>query len=343
MPERKCPQAGGAEALKRTITYSRNVFLPVTDLCRNRCGYCSFWRDSSAAALIDRRSAIRLIEEGVVAGCSESLFSMGDRPWEARGFAELARKSGIDDLIGYLQELSEISIEAGLLPHTNAGVLNPEEMARLAPYNASMGLMLETVADVPMHRGSPGKVPDERLKHIRAAGRLKIPFTTGILVGIGESPVDRMESLEAIALMHRRYGHIQEVIIQGLDPKAGTEAGSLPSPSTEDLLGIVVMARRILPVDVAIQVPPNLVDPAPFVDAGASDLGGISTVTPDWINPERPWPSVRDLEARLSGYTLKERLPIYPGFVRKGWYGRKTANLIRRLAGPDGLRAAVST
>lgn len=281
---------------------------------------------------------MQLIEEGARAGCSEALFSMGDRPWEAAGYTELARKSGIEDLIGYLQELCDIAIEAGLLPHTNAGILNLDELAALAPYNASMGLMLETTADVPMHRGCPGKVPQERLRHIAAAGSLRIPFTTGILVGIGESPNDRIESLKAIAAQHMMYGHIQEVIIQRLDPKAGTEASCLQAPSTEDLLQIVAMARRILPDDVAIQVPPNLVDPTLFVDVGASDLGGISTVTPDWINPQRPWPSVRELEDGLCRYMLRERLPVYPGFVNNGWYGSRTASLVRRLAGPDGLR-----
>lgn len=324
----------------RLITYSRNVFLPVTDLCRNRCGYCSFRQNSDRARVIRRPEALQLLKRARDDGCSEALFSLGESPWEVEGFQRLADLAGVNDgdLVGYIAELCEIALDMGLLPHTNAGVLSDDDLSRLAPYNASMGMMLETTASVPEHEGSPGKRPDIRLDLIARAGRLKIPFTTGILLGIGESMEDRLASLSAIADLHRSFGHIQEVIIQPLDPKPGTDMAGAQKPGIDEIRDVVGAAREILPQDVALQVPPNLVDPLPLVDAGASDLGGISTVTPDWINPGSPWPDLDHLRQRLTGYTLRERLPVYPRFVLKGWYGEKTGRLIEALAGEDGLR-----
>lgn len=324
----------------RLITYSRNVFLPVTDLCRNRCGYCSFRQNPDNARIIHRSEALQLLKRAKDEGCSEALFSLGESPWEVEGFQKLAASAGVhdNDLVSYLVELCELALDMGLLPHTNAGVLSDYDLSRLAPYNASMGLMLETTASVPVHEGSPGKGPDIRLDFIARAGRMKIPFTTGILVGIGESMEDRLASLRAIADLHRSFGHIQEVIIQPLDPKPGTALAEAERPGTDELCDVVRAAREILPEDVALQVPPNLVDPLPLVKAGASDLGGLSPVTPDWINPERHWPGLDDLRLRLSGCDLKERLPVYPRFVLKGWYGEKTGRLIEALAGEDGLR-----
>jgi 7,8-didemethyl-8-hydroxy-5-deazariboflavin synthase len=250
------------------------------------------------------------------------------------GLAERIRFGFID----YLIELCELAIDGGLLPHTNCGLLLPEELERLAPYNASMGLMLETTAEVAAHRSSPGKSPMQRLEHIAEAGRLKIPFTTGIIVGIGENKEDRAKSIAAIADLHKSYGHIQEVIIQPLEPKERTPLANSPRPDTLVMQDTVRMARRMLPESVAIQVPPNLVYPEPLIKAGASDLGGISPITPDWINPERPWPTLNELS--LEGYRLRERLPIYPKYVLSGWCGRKTKEIVKALAGPDGLRRA---
>jgi len=201
-----------------------------------------------------------------------------------------------------------------------------------------MGLMLETTATIAAHANSPGKSPAVRLDHIARAGRLKIPFTTGLLIGIGESWADRKESLEAIADLHRSYDHIQEVIIQPLDPKAGTPLAEANRPSLEDLCTVVRMARAILPSDVAIQIPPNLVDPRQLLDAGANDLGGLSPVTLDWINPARPWPEPEALAASTGGYFLQERLPVYPRFIKREWYGAKTRDLVAALANESGLR-----
>lgn len=318
-------EARGAEALR--ATFSRNVFVPVTDLCRNACGYCSFRRDPDRARVISRSEALRLMERAQSAGCSEALFSMGDRPWEVRGDRL--------ELLEYLVELCELALEMGLLPHTNAGILTREELELLAPYNASMGLMLESTAHLKIHERSPGKSPEVRIRTISDAGALRIPFTTGILVGIGESSEDRIRSLEVIAELHRRYGHIQEVIIQPLDPKPGTESEGLHPPAMSDMVKLVSIARRILPLEISIQVPPNLMDPVPLLRAGADDLGGISPVTPDWINPERRWPEIHEL-----GVVLTERLPVYPRYVKLGWYGSRTKDLVRRLADESGLRKA---
>jgi FO synthase subunit 1 len=325
----------------RVVTISRNVFIPVIDLCSNRCGYCSFRKEPDNAKLISRSNASDLISQGVKAGCTEALFSMGESPWEVSSFNRLMAEANVagdtrSDLIDYLVELCRLAIDSGLLPHTNAGLLSADEMKRLAPYNASMGLMLETTAVVAAHRYSPKKSPGLRLKHIDRAGSLKIPFTTGILVGIGENREDRREALRAIANLHRDYEHIQEVIIQPLNPQRGTPLASFPGPDISVMVDTVRMARRILPGSVSIQVPPNLIDPIAMVNAGANDLGGISTVTPDWINPECSWPSLEDL--RLEGYSLRERLPVYPRYVLQGWYGSKTARLVKSLAGPDGFR-----
>ncbi len=320
------------------ITYSKNIFIPVTDLCRNRCGYCSFRREPEEAKIISRAETLRILKQGSLNGCTEALFSLGESPWAIHGFEALMAKVGRQDLVDYLVELCELAIDQSLLPHTNAGVLSEEDLATLAPYNASMGLMLETTAKVAAHKESPGKDPIRRLSFIANAGRHRIPFTTGILIGIGESPSDRLSSLKAIADLHKRYGHIQEVIIQPLDPKHGTAMADFPRPCLSEICETIHMAREILPEDIAIQVAPNLVDPTPAIEAGANDLGGISPITPDWINPDRHWPKLGDLRLQLRNYDLRERLPIYPLYVMKGWQGSRTTDLVRELAGEDGLR-----
>jgi FO synthase subunit 1 len=320
------------------LTYSLNIFVPVTDLCQNRCGYCSFRREPNEASLISRSEALHLLSRAEKEGCSEALFSLGESPWRVSGFQRLLTKEGHSNLIDYLVELSELALEQGMLPHTNAGLLQEEDLRRLQPYNASMGLMLESTACLAAHADSPGKRPDLRLDYIARAGRLHIPFTTGILVGIGESWHDREASLQAIADLHQIYGHIQEVIIQPLDPKPGTSLANKPRPTLNDLCGVVKMAREILPIDVSIQIPPNLADPGPLAKAGANDLGGISPVTIDWINPDRPWPNLKELQSRLKGYDLRERLCVYPSFIQQAWHGQKTRSLVAALADEGGLR-----
>lgn len=324
--------------LMKTITYSKNIFIPVTNLCRNHCGYCSFRMDLKEAQVLSRSSACQLMRDGALAGCCEALFTMGESPWEVPGFEKILSSAAVADLMDYLVELFEMAIEFGLLPHTNAGLLDEENLKRLQPYNASMGLMLETTASLAVHADSPGKKPEERLQYMAQAGRHKIPFTTGILVGIGESWDDRVHSLTEIAKLHRAFGHIQEVIIQPLDPKPQTMLSDALPPNIADLCRTVAAARTILPSDVAIQVPPNLVEPRQLIECGASDLGGISPVTVDGINPDRAWPCEEKLQESLSGYELRERLPVYPRFIEMGWHGRKTHGLVSTLSDERGLR-----
>jgi FO synthase subunit 1 len=287
--------------------------------------------------LLSKAEAAILLARAEEAGCSEALLSLGESPWEAPGFEKLMPNGGRSDLIDYLVELCELALETGLLPHTNAGILSEEDLQRLSPYSASMGSMLETVADIPAHFHSPGKKPELRREYIALAGRMKIPFTTGILLGIGESREDRKVSLEVISDLHREYDHIQEVIIQPLDPKPGTDLENAAPPTIKELCETISMAREILPPEVAVQVPPNLVDPRRAVESGANDLGGISPITPDWINPARPWPSMEALHRCLTGFDLRERLAVHPRYVLRGWSGGRTKEL-GYLADRDGLR-----
>lgn len=303
---------------EREVSYSRNVFLPITNLCRNCCSYCGFRRDPNDGAwFMSPEQSLELVERAKAAGCSEALLTLGERP---EVYAEVRRKLeefGYGSMADYLADVCRRILDLGLLPHLNAGILNKSELRRLRKYNASMGLMLECMADLPAHAQSPGKDPKLRLEMIKVAGELKIPFTTGLLIGIGEKPEDRVRSLLAIRDLHRRYGHIQEVIIQPFEPKPDTPMERHPRPSEPELLTTVALARSLMP-GMNLQVPPNLVrDVRPFLLRGANDLGGISTVTPDFINPGRPWPSVEELRSVVAeaGFKPRERLPIYPRFT----------------------------
>jgi FO synthase subunit 1 len=287
--------------------------------------------------LLDTGSVADLLRRGAESGCSEALFTFGEQPWKVEGFSKRLEAIGFSSFMDYLLECLHLAISMGLLPHTNAGVLSEGDLRRLKPFNASMGLMLESTADLEAHRNSPGKRPLERLRFIELAGRLQIPFTTGILVGIGESEEDRRESLEAIARIHERYGHIQEVIVQNFSPKPHTKMKGVEPPAVEVMVKTVSLARQILPDDVAVQVAPNLTHPRILVEHGAGDLGGISPVTMDYINPEAAWPRVEELEKRI-GLPLRERLPIYPKYVRAGWYSEELKPLIERLADSRGFR-----
>ena len=324
------------------VTFSRNVFLPITNVCRNRCGYCGFRRDPAhpEANLMTVDEVKRILEEGARFECTEALFTFGERPEEHQLFREWIGDFGYSSVIDYLVDLCEIAIDYGILPHSNPGVMSLREMKRLKPLNASMGLMLETVATLPAHEGCAGKIPSARIKTIENAGRLKIPFTTGLLIGIGESMADREQTLEVIRDLHQRYRHIQEVIIQPFAPKPDTEMANCPEPSHQEMIDVVAIARRILPDDVAIQVPPNLTGFYDLIRCGASDLGGISPYTIDWINPEAEWPQISDLAKTLGNIRQRERLPIYPQYVLNRWYerGSKLGDLIEKYADRDGFR-----
>ncbi|WMW24457.1 7,8-didemethyl-8-hydroxy-5-deazariboflavin synthase subunit CofG [Methanolobus sediminis] len=322
------------------VTFCRNVFVPVTNICRNKCRYCTFRcdPDDPDAKLMKIDEILPILEDGKKAGCTEVLFTFGEYAEEVPRYKEWLEELGYSKTVDYIYELCKVAINTGLLPHTNAGVLNYTELEKLKPLNASMGLMLETTADVAAHEGSPGKIPSKRIKTIRYAGELHIPFTTGILIGIGETLDDRINSLITIAELHEEYGHIQEVIIQNFTPKPDTPMADMPSPTDEEMMQAILIAREILPDDIAIQVAPNLIDPYILIQCGASDLGGISPTTIDWINPEAEWPSVSELKEMVHETELKERLPIYPQYIKKGWYSENLKDLINSLADDDGYR-----
>lgn len=281
---------------------------------------------------------IPILENGVKAGCTEALFTYGEYAEEVPEYRKWLKELGYSSTLEYLLFLCEAAIDIGILPHTNAGIMTRSELKVLKPLNASMGLMLESTATLDAHKDCPGKLPELRLNTIREAGKLQIPYTTGLLVGIGEKRENRIESLEAIAGLHREYGHIQEIIIQNFAPKPGTAMENFPAPTVEEMIDTICLARQILPPDVAIQVAPNLIDPKALLAKGVTDLGGISPLTIDWINPEAEWPDVKDLQGKLKPILLRERLPIYPQYVKKRWYSNRVGGLIEQLSDTDGYR-----
>ncbi|MEI6840425.1 MAG: 7,8-didemethyl-8-hydroxy-5-deazariboflavin synthase subunit CofG [Methanomicrobiales archaeon] len=316
---------------RNVITFSKNVFLPLTTVCRNRCEYCCFRTPVTEHCILQPGEAERTLISGAEKGCTEALFTFGEQPEKEPGFNSMLQKAGYDNILQYCHALCEESIASGLLPHTNAGILTAEELEYLKPVNASMGLMLETTADLPAHRNSPGKLPEIRIEMIENAGMLKIPFTTGLLLGIGETMHDREESLIAIHDLHKRYGHIQEVIIQNFCPKPGTPLSSRQVISFDEMCRVIRIARDLLPKEVAIQVAPNLANAASLIPCGVNDLGGISPLTIDYVNPEHPWPEEDELRHTAGNHTLKERLCIYPRFIEKGWFSNELEPLIKRL------------
>ena len=318
--------------VSRVITFSRNVFLPLTNVCANRCGYCSFHAPVGRDALMPPDDVFHTLAQGAAFRCTEALFTFGEKPDTVPGFSSLLKKStGYSSILEYCYAMSEHAIKCGLLPHTNAGILTADEMEMLRPVTASMGLMLETTAIVPAHANSPGKDPERRIEMIADAGYLKIPFTTGILLGIGESKTDHVASLETIAALHKEYGHIQECIIQNLCPGVGTEMEHVPPASESDIADVLVRANEILPSDIAIQIPPNLANAKNLIPYGVDDLGGISPITIDYINPEHPWPQIEELTTLVGDNTLQERLCVYPQYIEKGWYSNHLASLIHTL------------
>jgi len=308
-----------------TVSYSKKVFIPLTHLCRDYCGYCTFRADptTDGELFMTPHDVLAVAEAGQRAGCKEALFSLGDQPEaifpEARAFL---RKQGFERTLEYLAAMTQLVLdETGLLPHSNPGIMGVRDLERLKESNVSLGLMLESTSSrLRQVRGphwkAPDKVPSLRLKTIEEAGRLSIAFTTGILIGIGETAEERIDSLLAIRDLHEKYGHIQEVIIQPFRAKPGTRMALASEPSTEDLLRTLALARLIFGAGMNIQSPPNLVsdDYPRLLEAGINDWGGISPVTRDFINPEAAWPQIPALARRTAGagYVLRERLAIYP-------------------------------
>lgn len=308
---------------RNRITFSPKVFIPLTQLCRDRCGYCTFAQAPhhvpSPYLSLDEVEAIAT--QGAQAGCHEALFTLGefpeDRYPQARAWLdEHGYASTVDYLVAACTRVLETT---GLLPHANAGALGRDDLARLRTVAPSQGMMIESLnPNLPAHRGAPDKDPERRLATLEHAGELSIPFTTGILVGFGESRADRIQALEAIAASHERFGHVQEVIVQNFVPKPGTVMRDAPACSMEELVDAIALARAILPPTVHVQAPPNLVDDiSVIVDAGIDDFGGVSPVTSDHVNPERPWPALDALRevAASHGLELAPRLTIYPEFA----------------------------
>jgi FO synthase len=336
-----------------TVTYSRKVFVPLTRLCRDRCHYCTFATTPGrlAAPYLSPDEVLAIAREGQAAGCKEALFTLGDRPEERWPAArEWLDANGYDSTLGYLRAVAVMVLEeTGLLPHLNPGVLSWQDFGRLKPVAPSMGMMLETTAtrlwsepDGP-HYGSPDKEPAVRLRVLEDAGRQAVPFTTGILVGIGETLAERAESLFAIRAVARRYGSIQETIVQNFRAKDDTAMRAHPDATLDDLVATLAVARLVLGPKMHLQAPPNLVagEYARVLAAGIDDWGGVSPVTPDHVNPERPWPVVEVLaaETAVAGYVLRERLTAYPEYVLAPdpWLDARVAAHVAALAGPDGL------
>ncbi len=297
------------------LSFARNVFLPLTTACRYTCTYCTFYDVPGQAELMSPEDVRETLRMGADAGCTEALFTFGDEPDDRyTAVHDQLAEWGYDSIHEYLYHACEMALEEGLLPHCNPGDLTREEMASLSEVNPSMGVMLETTADVDAHAGGRRKTPGQRLNTIRAAGEEGVPFTTGILVGIGEGWRDRAESLLAIRELHERYEHVQEVIVQNVVPN---ERSSFETPDVETMRRVVAMARAALPEEVSVQVPPNLSPTRDLIDCGVDDLGGVSPVTDDYINPDYEWPALRELEdiAEGAGVPLRERLPVYDHYL----------------------------
>jgi FO synthase len=336
----------------RTITFSPKIFLPLTNLCRDFCGYCTFRKapGEPGAKTMTLDEVVRVARRGKLLGCTEILFSLGDKP-EAiyPEMKEFLARLGLKRTLDYLYEACKVALEeTGLLPHANPGLMGKGDLARLKQVNASLGLMLESTSMRLMlpagpHFDAPDKKPGLRLRTIAEAGKLKIPFTTGILIGIGENWEERIDSLFAIGELHQRYGHIQEVIVQNFLPKPEIPMRGHPAPAEEDMLKTIALARLILGGEMNIQAPPNLTpETYPlYLDAGINDWGGVSPLTPDFINPEAPWPALIELDrkTRAAGFTLRPRLPVYPEFISQGERFIPPALLgyVENLCGADGL------
>ncbi|MDX6397621.1 MAG: synthase [Gaiellaceae bacterium] len=335
----------------RLVTYSPKVFIPLTTLCRDVCGYCTFARPPRRGerAYMTEEEVLAIARAGAAAGCTEALFTLGDKP-ELRyqvARAELAAL-GCETTLEYLGRMAQLVLdETGLLPHLNPGLMSREDLASLRPVSASMGIMLETVAERLTVKGgphwaSPDKLPARRLETIGLAGELAIPFTSGILIGIGETRAERLQALEALGELHERHGHLQEVIVQNFRAKPGTRMAGHPEPGLDEHLWTIAAARLLLPEDVSVQAPPNLAyDDFPrLLDAGIDDWGGVSPVTIDHVNPEAPWPERDRLEAatRSRGLELAPRLPVYPSYLSGRWLDPRV--LPAALRASDGLGLA---
>src|ERR1044071_5016 len=337
----------------RTVTFSPKVFVPLTNLCRDFCGYCTFRKapDEPGAKTMTIDEVLRVVNEGKRLGCAEVLFSLGDKPEAIYSeMKQFLAERGHQRTLDYLHDCCHAFLErAGLLPHSNPGVMGKGDLARLKQVNASMGLMVESVSErllVPgaAHDNAPDKKPAVRLRTLEEAGKLRIPFTTGILIGIGENWAERIDALLAIRDLHARYGHIQEVIVQNFRAKPTIPMQAHPDASRDDMLKTIALARLIFGGEMNLQAPPNLTPDGYelYLEAGINDWGGVSPLTPDFINPEAPWPALKLLQEKsaLAGFELRARLPIYPEYIHEKFVAPSMLRAVERLAGADGLARA---
>lgn len=328
------------------ITYSKNIFIPLTEICRNDCGYCNFKKDPNDKEAIILKTKEEVLEELKIAeeyGCKEALFTFGEDADEEKVVLERLNEFGYDNMVDYVVDICQMTLdETTLLPHSNGGNFSYDALKKLKEVNASMGLMLENsserLMELPTHNKSPGKNPKLRLETISNAGKLKIPYTTGILIGIGETTEEIANSLLDIREIHDKYGHIQEIIIQNFTSTPEIEMKDWPEPSLLDMIRTVTAATLLFSdTDVSIQVPPNLnYDTAQiFLLCGADDWGGVSPVSHDYVNPTSPWPTLDVLEKLTNdaGYELIERLCIYEKYINSEWLNdmllEKSLNLLK--------------
>lgn len=339
------------EGKGRTVTYSRKVFVPVTTLCRDTCTYCTFAKPPGAGGeYLTPDDIMAIARAGQSHHCTEALFTLGDRPEErwpqAREFLEA---HGSSTTLDYVRHMSErVAAETSLFPHANPGLMDDDTQAALRPSNPSMGLMLENISPRLMEPGMPhfecpDKDPALRVATIEASGRQKVPFTTGILVGIGETPAEVVDSLFALADLQRRLGSIQEVIVQNFRAKADTRKRRDAEPTVQYFARVVAAARWILGAETNLQVPPNLTeDFGVYLDAGINDWGGVSPLTIDWVNPEAPWPHLDRLRSvtETAGFRLMPRLPVYPEFISDEWVDASLLPKVEAAVDDDGYALA---
>ena len=327
------------------ITYSKNVFIPLTEICRNDCGYCNFKKnpdDSEAIILKTKEEVLETLKEAEQYGCKEALFTFGEDADEEEIVKERLAEYGYESMVDYVVDICQMTLdETTLLPHTNGGNYSYDDLKRLKEVNASMGLMLENsserLMELPAHNKSPGKNPKIRLETIENAGKLKIPYTTGILIGIGETREEIAESLLKIRELYDKYGHIQEVIIQNFTPIPGIEMENWPEPSFLDMIRTVIAGTLLFgDTDVSIQVPPNLNNDTAqiFLLCGADDWGGVSPVSPDYVNITSPWPGIEELQKLTedAGFELIERLCVYEKYINDEWLNETLLEKIANIS-----------
>jgi FO synthase len=346
----------GADESKRrgkgeVVTVSRNVFIPLTNLCRNRCTYCSFAKqpDSPEAHTYTAEEVAEVVRGGVLTGCTEALMCLGDKPEVAyRSYREALAERGFSTTTELILQACKVAFEGGMLPHTNAGILSPEEMEALRPWNASMGLMMETTSERLRGKGmvhfhAPDKDPAVRIRMHEQAGELKIPFTSGLLLGIGENDEERVDTLLTIRDIHARHDHIQEVIVQPFHPKPETPMRATAPIRDDEVVGWVALTRLVFGPEMNVQAPPNL---GPdmldrLLSAGLNDWGGVSPVTVDFINPEAPWPAIEKLQAltESGGQQLRDRGPVYPDWIlgREEFFDPQMRAALPRFATDEGF------